>query len=190
LKGELKVRSTHAFSLLELLLALSIVSILASLTFPSLRSLLNRTITETTQSQLTQAIQFANREAHARYVSVGFCLSDNQHTCSDKGREALLIFVDEHENGVIENDQQIINILPLKLSAGYLFIKSYPYYRSYFQFRPDAGYSSDNGHIVYCVQSETKPRWVLMVSQTGRARLLKPGRDGLLRDGSGNALAC
>lgn len=171
----------QAYSLIELLIALTILSLTAAFTIPALNTYRNHTNNQVIQMQLIKAIHFAQTEAHARHSLIGLSQSENH---------SLLIFTDENADGVIHERRQILSVIQMNLHHGKLHMRSYPYYRDYLQFQPDQWSSGDNATIWYCPQPENPPVWAVVINRAGRVRALHAMRDDSLRDSNGRALSC
>lgn len=73
--------SVRGFTLLELLVALAVAAILATLAVPSFGSLRRAAALATTTNELLAALHFARSSAVRRGVPVTLCLSSDGHAC-------------------------------------------------------------------------------------------------------------
>lgn len=184
------MQSQHAFSLIEMLIVLVIVTILTAFAFPLLHNDSNRTGEALLRSQLSQAVEFAKQEAHARHLPIGLCQSKDHRTCSGNWSDGQLIFVDENKDGRVHNHEQILMVLPTHALHGRLNWRFYPYYRQYLQFLPTAMLNNNDGTFWYCRTRDKRPAWGLILSRSGRMRTAYPNESGELRDSRGNLLTC
>ena len=76
------MRKSRGFTLVELLITVSILAILLAIAAPSFRDLIQSNRTQTIANDLTTALQFARSEAVKRNVKVDICRR-NQNACAD-----------------------------------------------------------------------------------------------------------
>lgn len=170
----LKVCMNHSsgFVLLEVLIAISIAIILLTSCVPIIKTLFDNQSERILQDQLVKALEIARREAHALHRIVGLCRSNDNKVCTDDGRRAVLIFIDETNNGMIRNVQQILTVVQLTNYSGKLNWRSFPEYRHYIAFSPSVLSESDNGSLWYCRQNKTFPAWAIVLNKQGQTHVL------------------
>lgn len=178
------------FTLIETLITLTLIAILAALSFPLLRHTLNQTYAQTLQSQLLNAIDTASHEARNRGVPVTLCASEDRMTCSKTFTNQLIIFTNEKEENSLTSKDQLITVVPLSLHQGHLYWRAYPRYRQTLLFSPSGLLRSDNSTFWFCHKQSTSPTWAVVLNQSGRARVISPDYDGVIKDGHNNALPC
>lgn len=102
----------NGFTLIELIVALAILVVLATMAGPSFRGLLADHQASNSASELLSALQFARAEAVERNVMVSLCPSSDQITCTGNGNWHLgwIIFVDINSNGTRETTEEIIRV--------------------------------------------------------------------------------
>lgn len=181
----------HAYTFLEALIVLFIISILAALSFPSLHSFFNREYDKTIQLQLLRSIQLARQEAIAQHVLVSLCKSKNGLTCSGDWSDGYLVFNDENKDGIVHDKKQILAVIQQDSQKGTLHLRSYPHYLDYLQFLP-TGFmrSHNNGTFWYCHEGEVSPVWAIAFSQSGKARVDYPDKKGIIYDSQGKPFEC
>lgn len=92
------------FSLIELIVAMSIVSIIITISFPSYKSsnISNRLSGET--NQLTNILSFARNEALRRNNFVSICASTNNTSCNSKDfNNGAIVFTNETKSTTINS---------------------------------------------------------------------------------------
>lgn len=180
----------RAFTLLEMLVALSIIGILMAIALPSLRNYIDRTHDQILQSQLLRTIQLARNEASAHHMPVSLCKSKDHLICGGEWADGQLVFIDENEDGMVRDKEQILAVTQADSQRGILHWRSYPYYRDYLQFLPSGLMPSDNGTFWYCHASSELPVWAIMLSKTGKTRTAYPNKSGVIKDSHGKPLRC
>lgn len=184
------MRLHSGFSLIELLMVLSIVSIVALLGMPGLQHFLNQRQDKMMLDQVLQAIYLAQTEAQARHISITLCMSKKQSLCIQHWSRELIIFIDENEEGQIDDKKKILHIIQSFFQSGELHWRSFPYYRHFLQFSSAELMRNDNGTFWYCRTNMTSPVWAIALSKTGKTHVIYPDQDGVIYDNKGHALNC
>lgn len=179
-----------AYTLLETLIVLSIVSILMSLTILSLQSTLNQENANILESQLITAIETAEQSARANFSPVIFCPSNNHSACSTTWLNDWIVFIDKEEKAKVEDAGQIISLIQPNTKHGQLYWRAFPQYRGYLLFLPKTLTTSDNGTFWYCRERDKSPAWALVLNKSGRTRKVAPDKYGNVKDSQGNNLSC
>lgn len=159
----------QAFSLIELLIVLFIITILAALGFPSLRGYLNHTDDQLLQQHIVQIIRFAQQEANANDALVTLSI----------GKEWLVAI-----------DGKVLYRAAIKPQAGRLHWRSYPSYREYLSFYPQDQANTDNATYWYCEYQQTTPKWSIAMSKSGQTQIMRPDSVKEIRDSRGRPLSC
>ncbi|MBX3709050.1 MAG: GspH/FimT family pseudopilin [Gammaproteobacteria bacterium] len=182
------MKSEHAFTLIEMLITLFVIAILAATAFPALQLFWDRTQDQILQSELLHAIKLAKFEAFARRMPVAICQSKNQQTCIGDWSDGQIVFVNESADGVVNHKESILAVVKATSHHGQLYWRSFPNYRQYVLFLPTGSMRSDNGTFWHCHGELV--RWAMMLSKSGRIRLVYPDKDGVIKDSSGKSLSC
>ncbi len=183
------------FTLLESLIVLAIIAIFAVVSLPLLHHLYDYANSQLLQSQLLRTLQFARQEAQVRQMPVAFCNSDNSTACSgnwkDSKKDTQLIFVDQNQDGILNNNEQVLSLVQTRANRGLLHWRSFSAERNDLLFLPTGSTRSDNGTFWYCPESTSSlPSWAIMLSKSGRARVVYPNQNGIILDTHGRTLQC
>lgn len=179
---------TQGLTLLEALMSLTIIAILTAISLPAARNFYLHTQDETLQKQLLHAIEISKQEAIAHHARVALCQSNNQMTCTGSWEQGQLVFLDEYMNGMVLNHEQIISVIQTGSQHGRIFWRSFPRYRNYLVFLATGLMKSDNGTFWHC--HADLPMWALLISKSGRVRIVYPNEKNELKDGQLKPLTC
>jgi len=182
------IKSQHAFTLIEALITLSIITILIVISLPMLQDFLHHTNDEILQEQLLRAIDLAKFEAHARGIPLVFCASKDNKTCGDDWADDQIVFMNENEDGIVKNREQILAVIQAQPLHGSVHWRSFPRYRHYVLFSPTGLTYSDNGTFWHC--HAQSPMWAIVINKSGRTRVVYPDRNGAINDSHGQPLPC
>ncbi|MDH1443707.1 GspH/FimT family pseudopilin [Pseudomonas sp. GD03721] len=155
----------HAQTLPELLITLSILTIVIGFVTPAVGSLLQKNRHTSEINQLHASLNFARSMAIQTRTMVSLCAGD--HSCEDsrnwQGR--ILIFVDKNRNGALDDDEQLLKAMDI--NPRHRWHWSNFRQQTYMSFRPDGMTHSLNGTFTLCDQQLAIKG--LVINITGRA---------------------
>lgn len=161
--------SKHGFSLLELLVVISIISMTVILTVPAYQFIFKKSTSQILSARLLRAIQMARSEAMTRGIPVTLCKSKDHTTCSGAWQDGQILFVDEKQNGIVADKADVLYIFDKNFSGTLNWRSSLK--RDYLQFLPSGLTAGENGTFSYSPADTKNPGWKIVVNQAGRARL-------------------
>jgi type IV fimbrial biogenesis protein FimT len=166
----------RGFSLLELLVALSIVSVLSFLALPALQSA--RWSDEASQftQLLSRSMAIARRRAVASAERITLCASTDQRNCLKhwRGEVSILVFTDRNRNHQLDEGDTLHLEQRLVLRHGDAYWRG-SLGRSYMRFRID-GSAVEYGRYSYCpIDGNARGFRQLVVNRVGRAYLHHDG---------------
>ena len=108
----------RGFTLVELLVTLTVAAILTAVAAPSMRSLLAGRATVSASDELANSLRVARSEAMKRGLTVSVCASASPNAatpaCSGGGSPPWLsgwiVFVDRNNNGTIDANDRVIKV--------------------------------------------------------------------------------
>lgn len=180
----------QAFTLLEILISLTIMAIILAIAVPNLNAIYDRANDEIIQSQLLSAIEAAQNEALALHVPVAICKSTDHKNCGGNWEDGYLTFINEDKNGVLLRKEQLLNMVQTSARGATIHWRLFPFYREYLLFLPRSLATTDNGTFWLCHAKEKYPVWAIMMNKFGRTRVTYPGKDGEIKDSNDKALRC
>lgn len=179
------MKKLTAYSLLELIIVIAILSIISIFMLPPLQEIFTFNEAKIAESKILQLIQFAEHEARATGVSIILCPSDKNFNCSNTAENNLVVFLNSSENGKISNSDDILFV---EKFSGSLHFQSYPFYRHYLIFKSNRD-ESDNGTFWYCSKRKAS-LFSVVLSKYGILKINYPDKSGVLRDSHNKILAC
>jgi Tfp pilus assembly protein FimT len=169
----------NGFSLLEILFVLCISVITIGLALPAYHYFNDRAARQANSLQLLHAINFARTEAITLNTPIILCKSRDQLTCGGEWQEGYI---------VIANKKVIFKFK--SMVKGTLHWRAYPIQKDFLEFSPLGFTQQANGTFWYCAIHQENPLWALVMSQSGRARLVYPDGAGKIIDDKGKSLVC
>ena len=149
----------HGFSLFELLIVITLITVVAGVSIPSYSHFIAVTRQQTVRSQLMHAISYARSEAMLREVPVSICGTEDFVNCSSSWQRGLMVFADD----------QIIYIFDYAIGDGVLHWRA-AFNANFLRINPVSLMSDEHGTFWFCAGGGEKAAWAVMVSETGRAR--------------------
>lgn len=175
----------RGLTLLELVVTLTLVSILAGLALPSFARL-GRHLTVGTATDIVRAMaNLARSEAVKRGTRVIVCPSLDGTVCTRQTTGTLLVYTDRNRDGDPDPGSQPIAreavAEPVSLS----------YNRPYLAFSPRGHAYGTNGTFSICLPDDLASGAMLIISNTGRPRTaLDYDGDGVVERAPGKPLQC
>lgn len=150
----------NGFGLIEILIALSLISILVFVGVPAMQHLTTRNRVNTYVNQLVTAINFARSEAIKRGQPVIFCGSGNLKNCDGQWQKGQIILMNNHI-------ARVFQALPAgdQLSWSSSLGKD-----TALEMLPTGFTNGQNGSFIYCPHDKQYAKKIV-INQTGRVRV-------------------
>ncbi|MEE9398299.1 MAG: GspH/FimT family pseudopilin [Methylococcales bacterium] len=183
--------SSQGFTLIELVVTLTVATILLAVGIPSYKSTATRNHIESLMSDLTRSLNLARSEALKRGMTVTVCKSADQLVCGGNWSNGWILFNDKNKNGSIDVGDELLHThgaIAQGLSLKYAAFPS----SNYVQFLGSGFTKQQNGTFTACGSAKkVENARAVIVHKTGRARpSIDSDRDGIYEKGSGNPLTC
>jgi type IV fimbrial biogenesis protein FimT len=109
----------HGFTLIELMVAIAVVSILLTLAVPSMRTFIVDNGISARTNDLVASLALARSEAAKRGVSAGVCASTDGTTCGSAATwsDGWLVYADSNNSGAMNSGDEVIKV-ETALSSG------------------------------------------------------------------------
>jgi type IV fimbrial biogenesis protein FimT len=164
----------NGFTLLEMLVTISIILILLSLFIPSQKAMLTKSKTDVMRMQLLRAINLAHIEAITKNELVTICQSSDQKTCFGHWSDGYIVIV----------NRKVIYAFLNPENQGQLYWRAFPNNQAQLDYLPSGTLRAENGTFWYCSSEAKNPSWAIVISQSGRAREIVPEEQGeIVKDG-------
>jgi len=176
----------QGLSLLELLITLSILSILAGLSLPSLSNILAKSKTNTAQADLRKAIASTRALAITEGQIATLCPNEN---CSGDWHDGYILFTDSNNNAIVDNNEQVVNRFGVQNQININWAGSGKV--NYLKFSP-TGIARQFGRFHICdLNDNPRNHRAMTINRQGRVRLYKDNNgDGIVEDINGSKPNC
>lgn len=168
-----------AFTLLESLISLIIISIVLAFAFPNLSSILRQNRMDAVITELSSALSLARSEAIKRGVGVSLCSSNNGTSCTastdntDKTtvgwQYGWLLFADSNADATVGNSDSLIRVYRNPSSEFTLIGNTYV--SSKIHYLPTGRITVLGGTITVCSHNPTQLGKNIVLIATGRFRI-------------------
>lgn len=96
------LKQPRGFTLIELMVTISIMAIVVSLAVPSFNTTIENRRVLTINEMLAASLKLARSEALSRSESITMCFSSDQTTCSGSWSDGWIIYVDENSDRIFD----------------------------------------------------------------------------------------
>lgn len=158
------MRTSKAFTLIELLITLSIVSVMACLSTLSFSSIYQKESAASITQQLFNGLNFARIESIKRNKRVNICGSSDFTQCDGNWNNGFLIYVDINADGCFSKEDKLLRVQQYKNHSINIMTGK----RSYFQFIPN-GQCTTRGTIK--IKTTQGAHYAVVIYDSGRARI-------------------
>lgn len=162
-------RTNKGITLIELIMTIAIVSVLASIAYPSLSDLRQAGATRAARSGLMVAISQARSTAIMQQRQVIACPSANQLACSRdlKWHHGWLVFVDENRNQERDETEALVAV-GQATAGGVAILSSRGRYQ--IRYQPDGTADGSNLTLTVCDRRGQTKASSLVMNNSGRLR--------------------
>ncbi|MBD3635063.1 MAG: GspH/FimT family pseudopilin [Methylophaga sp.] len=180
----------NGFTVIELMIVLSVLAIISATALPSFRSLLIEIEVDGQINKLVSTLQLARSEAVKHNQVVTICKSLDGQNCGGNWSDGWLMFVDNNADG--HKNTAEIALTSAQLIDGYTLSWSAFGSNNYIRFRQNGLTSSHNGSFILCpVNLDSRFARAVIISKTSRVRTSKDSdQDGVEENASGDPLSC
>lgn len=166
-KTSLLAPTNSGFSLIELLIALSISSLLAMLAVNGFNHLINRVKADTELSELTESFALARQTAISSRLHVSVCGSSDGSQCDQGWQNGFIVFQHGGQQKTFINNASTPLLYHHKPAERFVLKSN----NKIFTFRPSGLLKGKAGSLLYCPkQEQAKLFHRIAISRGGRIR--------------------
>ena len=168
----------YGYTLIELLITLSIISIFSLNVFPNLSALLAQQRSAVLTNNLASALAYARSEAITKHITVLTCQSNNGSECNRSGNwhNGWIIFADENRNKQRDPDEILMRVYAAENNGTQVTFRGSAGIRHYMKYKP-SGQAFPNGSFLICNPNIGVGKALIMY-RSGRLRLSKKQTNG------------
>ena len=168
----------YGYTFIELLITLSISSILALTAFPSLSALIAQERSTVLTNSLARALAYARTEAITKNTIIMTCQSNNGSECNRSGNwhNGWIIFNDTNNSKQREPEEKLLHVYTAADNGTQAIFNGAANIDHYMKYKP-SGQAYPNGSFLIC-NPDIGIGKALIMTQSGRLRLSKKQRDG------------
>lgn len=163
-------KQTFGFTLVNLLIALSISGILASSGIPAIFQSVYYIRASTSYDKLFTLIQFTRLQAVNYHSQVLLCPTIDRVSCINDWSQTLMVFVDVNDDEIKGEFEELL-IITTKLQNDETIKWNASGSRRYLRFKTDGSTGNQNGRFSYCLyKAEQLYAKQIIMTMAGRAR--------------------
>jgi len=171
-------RNNHGLTFIELLITLTVASILGASVLPSFSALIAQERSAVLTNNLAGALAYARSEAVTKNTEVLTCQSINSSECHRSGnwQNGWIIFVDKNKNRQRDPDESLLRVYSAAENGTQAIFNGASNIDHYLRYKP-SGRAYPNGSFLICNPNIGVGK-ALIMTQSGRLRLSKKQTDG------------
>lgn len=185
------MRFEKAFTLIELLITLLILSVLLAVGLPNFASFLQTKKSDDTIKRVKQAVEVAKVSAIVNGQNVTLCKSRDGEQCGGNWEQGIITFTDANADRKINQDDKLIRYFTFPDAQGSIHWRAFQN-RQYLQITSQGFTRHQNGNFTYCPFNKNNYlARQLIVNRTARVRFAGDSNgDGIQEDSNGKPIRC
>jgi len=182
--------TSKAYTLIELLITLSIISILLGYALPAFSNLLDKSNVDANSQRLVQVLQLARTTAITNNRKVTLCPTETGNNCSSDWSKGYVAFTDLNgDREINEQDEILFQFISIDQKTS-LSWKAFGHKKS-LQWLQTGITNHQNGSFELCYDNKEKLARGLFITKAGRIRFSKDTNGDELHENSiGGSIKC
>jgi type IV fimbrial biogenesis protein FimT len=170
---QIATRRARGFTLIELMMTLTVLAILIAAAAPAFGNLIQSTEAQTSRSSLSTALGTARILAVSRTKHIVMCPSTDQQYCghTTEWQHGWLIFVDSDHDGARGANEELLSVAD-RQPEGVAILTTAG--RTRVDYRPDGSAPGSNVTFTVCDRRGDELATSLVINNAGRVRSGKP----------------
>lgn len=171
-------KAIHGYTLIEILLTITISAVLLGLGLPSFSSLLSSNRLASQVNNMSSTLALARSESVTRNHYVVICKSANQQSCTrtTSWNQGWLVYVDKNRDRKKNKDEPVLHVQQGFKNSTQLDYRAFGS-RHYIVYRP-TGETRTNGTFTFCDPKNPDLKRALILMKTGRVRFSRNKSNG------------
>ncbi|WNC67632.1 GspH/FimT family pseudopilin [Thalassotalea nanhaiensis] len=184
-------KDVSAFSLIELMVTIAIISSLLTIGMPSYHELIQRYHIKSEVDKWLLVLNHARQAAITSGNIITLCPSSNGFSCGKSWQEGALLFIDNNRDHVKNNNEVILEVVEQSNNGQVLTWRAFQN-RNYIQFQQNGFTWDQNGTLRICADEPSlKYNRALIITRSGRIRLSTDSDgNGIHEDAAGDNVSC
>lgn len=190
MKNRVCCTRSGGFTLVELLIIITLIGLVTSFAVPSMEHLLSKSRRHSAVSDMITLINLTRNTAIMEQRTVTMCpLNQANHCTPDWNTLPITVFRDPDADRKLAHENDIVRVKSLSKGGTW---KANSANRPYFRFFSSGMASYAIGNMVWCPDnSDSHMAAQIIINMGGRPRLSEDqDGDGMLEDANGNTVAC
>lgn len=163
----------NAFTLLELIITVSILAILAMITLPQYHQFKEHQEAAQLLTLIRQNVNLSKSLANTHHNQIVICSSTNATTCeNNQWNKNMIVFMDLNQNKMLESNEPIQKIISIDMKYGAFQWHGGVSNPNTITFQSDSGLPrGSQGHFTYCSFNHPENHRQIVIHQMGHTRL-------------------
>ncbi len=186
------MKKVIGLTLFELLVALSLISVLVALAIPAFSHFVSRQRADADIRRVYQALHFSRVAAVDINAVVSLCPANEEgSSCARDWAAGMIAFVDANADGRRQPEERLLRYFAALADSSTLQWRAFGS-RFFVRFRAEGAITSQNGSFTYCgARNDARYARQVVVARTGRPRFaIDSNNDDILEDAAGNNISC
>ena len=156
-------------SLLEMMIVVALMTVIATLAYPSFKQMLHGMEAKRVKSALMMILKEARLVSFSNRQNLVVCLANKDNHCHNRAKDKVIIFIDGDDNQRLD-EGELVREYGLNIKYGELEM-NVSARRHYIKYFGDSGVPRGHfGHIKYCSAENLRFDHKIIITSTGYVR--------------------